>query len=240
MDVSGSPHRGVLRADDMARWQPTIEAPLTYDYGRYTVCKPGVWSQGPVMLQQLALLKGFELDGLDPTGPEFIHLQIGMRQACVCRSREILRRPQIHRHPDRDPAVGRLQRRAAQADRQDKASLDFVPRFGRRFRIDLKLSRAEAIARRSAAMGAGEPTVGRFGEVRGDTVISDIIGPGGKHDPRRRRRWLAAILTVIPELASVSAAAPRCSGSRKTSRALAPASAAHHAVADHLPRDGEP
>ena len=50
----------------MARWQPTVEAPLTYDYGRYTVCKPGVWSQGPVMLQQLALLKGFELDGLDP------------------------------------------------------------------------------------------------------------------------------------------------------------------------------
>ena len=59
MDVSGSPHRGVLRADDMARWQPTVEAPLTYDYGRYTVCKAGVWSQGPVMLQQLALLKGF-------------------------------------------------------------------------------------------------------------------------------------------------------------------------------------
>ncbi|MFX5994762.1 gamma-glutamyltransferase, partial [Acinetobacter baumannii] len=69
-------HRGVLSADDMARWQPTVEAPLTYDYGRYTVCKAGVWSQGPVTLQQLALLKGFDLDGLDPTGPDFIHLQV--------------------------------------------------------------------------------------------------------------------------------------------------------------------
>jgi len=76
MDVSGAPHRGVLRGDDMARWQPGIEAPLCYDYGRYTVCKPGVWSQGPVMLQQLALLKGFALDGLDPSGPDFIHLQV--------------------------------------------------------------------------------------------------------------------------------------------------------------------
>ena len=46
MDVSGSPHRGVLTADDMARWQPTIEAPLTYDYGRYTVCKPGSGAKG--------------------------------------------------------------------------------------------------------------------------------------------------------------------------------------------------
>ena len=35
MDVSGSPHRGVLSADDMARWQPTVEAPLTYAYSHY-------------------------------------------------------------------------------------------------------------------------------------------------------------------------------------------------------------
>src|SRR6202048_360727 len=76
MDVSGAPHRGVLRADDMARWQPSVEAPLTYDYGRYTVCKAGVWSQGPVMVQQLALLKGFELDGLDPIGPALLHLPV--------------------------------------------------------------------------------------------------------------------------------------------------------------------
>src|SRR4029078_10190604 len=51
MDVSGRPHRGVPTGEDMARWQPRIEAPLTYNYGRYTVCKPGSWSQGPVMLQ---------------------------------------------------------------------------------------------------------------------------------------------------------------------------------------------
>jgi gamma-glutamyltranspeptidase/glutathione hydrolase len=69
MDVSGEPHGGVLTGADMARWQAHVEAPLTYDYGRHTVCKAGVWSQGPVTLQQLALLKGFDLDGLDPTGP---------------------------------------------------------------------------------------------------------------------------------------------------------------------------
>ncbi len=74
MDTSGHKHRGVLTADDMARWTPHVEAPLTYDYGRYTVCKTGPWGQGPVTLQQLALLKGFDLDGLDPTGADFIHL----------------------------------------------------------------------------------------------------------------------------------------------------------------------
>src|SRR5262249_10886978 len=73
MDTSGERHRGLLTGDAWARWHATIEAPLTYVYGRYTVCKAGVWSQGPVMLQQLAPLKGFRLDGLDVAGPDFIH-----------------------------------------------------------------------------------------------------------------------------------------------------------------------
>src|SRR5262249_55937659 len=73
MDTSGERHRGVLTADDMARWQPRIEAPVTYQYGRYTVCKGGFWSQGPVMLQQLALLMVFGLGGGDPSSADFIH-----------------------------------------------------------------------------------------------------------------------------------------------------------------------
>ena len=73
MDSSGERHRGVLTADDMARFAPRIEAPVTYQYGRYTVCKGGFWSQGPAVLQQLALLKGFDLDGADPTSADFIH-----------------------------------------------------------------------------------------------------------------------------------------------------------------------
>ena len=67
MDVSGKRNKGLLRGDDMAKWQATIEAPLSYDYGRYTVFKAGPWAQSPVTLQQLALLKGFNLDGVDPT-----------------------------------------------------------------------------------------------------------------------------------------------------------------------------
>src|SRR5260370_4269862 len=76
MDVSGKPNKGVLAGHDMAKWQATVEAPLTYDYGRYTVCKAGPWTPSPVVLQQLALLKGFNLDSMNPTSPDFIHLQV--------------------------------------------------------------------------------------------------------------------------------------------------------------------
>ena len=73
MDTSGRRHRGVLTGADMAAWRATYEDPVRYDYGDYTLCKGGPWSQGPVFLQQLALLKGFDVAAMDPLGPEFIH-----------------------------------------------------------------------------------------------------------------------------------------------------------------------
>src|SRR5438067_2158539 len=74
LDASGRRHGGLLSADDIARWQAPVETPLSYDYRGHTVIKGGPWSQGPVLLQQLALLQGFDLDGLDPVGPDFVHL----------------------------------------------------------------------------------------------------------------------------------------------------------------------
>lgn len=73
MDESGSPQRGVLTADDMAKWSASYEAPVVYDYGDYTVAKAGGWSQGPVFLQTLALLKGMDLDKTGPNSAEFVH-----------------------------------------------------------------------------------------------------------------------------------------------------------------------
>ena len=73
-DASGRAHAGLVTADDMARWRAKEEAPVSYDYGRYTVAKCGPWSQGPVFLQQLALLQGIDVGSLDPNGAEFVHL----------------------------------------------------------------------------------------------------------------------------------------------------------------------
>ena len=53
---------GLLAGDDLASWRATIEAPATHDFRGLTVCKTGPWGQGPVFLQQLALLDGFDLD----------------------------------------------------------------------------------------------------------------------------------------------------------------------------------
>ena len=73
MDVTGEPHRALLAADDLARWRPSSEPPVTADYAGLTVCKTGPWGQGPVFSQQLALLAGFELAAMAPGGAEYIH-----------------------------------------------------------------------------------------------------------------------------------------------------------------------
>ncbi|MFE1507186.1 gamma-glutamyltransferase family protein [Streptomyces sp. NPDC058726] len=56
LDTSGERHGGTLTAADLAGWSASYETPVTYDFGDWTVCKAGPWSQGPVLLQQLALL----------------------------------------------------------------------------------------------------------------------------------------------------------------------------------------
>src|SRR5215472_17645528 len=76
MDVTGERHRGFLTAHDLASWHPKLEAPLAYDYQGLTVCKTGPWGQGPVFLQQLALLSGYDLASHDPGSAEFIHLVV--------------------------------------------------------------------------------------------------------------------------------------------------------------------
>ncbi|MCW8100941.1 gamma-glutamyltransferase family protein [Streptomyces tauricus] len=55
-DTSGERHSGTLTAADLASWSASYEAPATYDWRGWTLCKAGPWSQGPVFLQQLALL----------------------------------------------------------------------------------------------------------------------------------------------------------------------------------------
>src|SRR3982074_1540850 len=66
MDVSGKANKGVLTGQDMAKWQATVEAPLTYDYGRYTVCKAGPWTPCPTPRPHPPVRKGFNPAGMTP------------------------------------------------------------------------------------------------------------------------------------------------------------------------------
>jgi len=199
MDVTGTLHGGLLTGADMARWQAHVEAPLTYDYGRYTVCKAGVWSQGPVMLQQLALLRGYDLDGMDPTGPQFVHLQVECAKLAFADREAFYGDPDFVKVP-----IDTLLSEKYNADRRklisNKASMDLRPGSLAGFGGAIQIRREEGPRAAVGSLGAGEPTVGRVGEVIGDTVHFDIIDQAGNMvSSTPSGGWLQSS-PVVPEL----------------------------------------
>src|SRR5262249_56114984 len=76
MDVTGRAKRGLLAGGDRAGWRSSVEDPVSFGFRGFTVCKTGPWGQGPVFLQQLALLDGFDLDDPGPGSAELIHTVI--------------------------------------------------------------------------------------------------------------------------------------------------------------------
>jgi gamma-glutamyltranspeptidase/glutathione hydrolase len=183
MDVSGRRHSGLLTGQDMACWQASVEAPLFYDYGRFRVLKPDTWTQGLAALQQLALLKGFDLDRYAPTDPELIHIVV------ECSKLAFADRDTFYGDPKhvKVPVETLLSDRYNDARRRlitEQASLELRPGdilgFGHRMEYSVADNRVAV-----TAAGAGEPTVGRVGAGAstvpssgrscGDTVHFDII-----------------------------------------------------------------
>jgi gamma-glutamyltranspeptidase/glutathione hydrolase len=76
LDSSGRRHRGLLAEADLASWRATIEPPVTFNHRGHTICKTGPWGQGPVLLQQLALLADIDIAALGRDEPEYVHTVI--------------------------------------------------------------------------------------------------------------------------------------------------------------------
>src|SRR5581483_5730038 len=145
-------HGGLLTGADVAAWEPTLEPPATFDFRGLTVCKTAAWGQGPVFLQQLALLDGFELEALPDA--EYVHVVV------ECAKLAFADRDAFY--GDADVPLGRLLSREYADERrrlvEDTASAELRPGEGGRLP-------ASAVA--AATVGAGEPT-------RGDTVHLDV------------------------------------------------------------------
>jgi gamma-glutamyltranspeptidase/glutathione hydrolase len=179
MDVSEAKHSAVLAPSDMADWRASYEATLSYDYHGWTVHKTQAWSQGPVLLQTLAILKGIDLAAMDPNGAAFVHtvteamkLAYADREAyygdpdfadipmdvLLSDSYNDARRGLIGTDASLDQRPGRVPGYEALADA-------YIERAGRDFNV--------------GNVAAQEPTMSHLTEKRGDTVHLDIIDRWG-------------------------------------------------------------
>ncbi|MEU5111734.1 gamma-glutamyltransferase [Streptomyces longwoodensis] len=175
LDTSGTRHTGTLTADDLAGWSATYETPATYDWNGWTVCKAGPWSQGPALLQQLALLPG-ELP--ERGSADYVHLLVeGCKLAMADREAW---------YGDAAPVpLAELLSREYNAGRRALvgagASLELRPGSpgGRVPRLS---AHAHVVADDDpgfSPMGVGEPTVARDGRVAGDTCHIDVVDRWG-------------------------------------------------------------
>jgi gamma-glutamyltranspeptidase / glutathione hydrolase len=68
---------GILTAQDLAAYRGRVEAPTRLAFrtrhGTFDVFKTGFWGQGPVLLQTLALLQGFDLEGMGHNSAAYLH-----------------------------------------------------------------------------------------------------------------------------------------------------------------------
>ena len=178
LDVSGRRNPGLLTAQDMAVWHPTVEEPLGFDYAGHTVLKCGPWSQGPVLLQQLALLAGFDMAAMDPLGADFAHTVIECMKLAYADREAFYGDPAFSDVPLEallSPAYNDARRKLVGAE----ASFALRPgTVGNHSPwVDHEAaSRAEYLSR---APGAGEPTVARMGVIGADTVHIDVIDRWG-------------------------------------------------------------
>jgi gamma-glutamyltranspeptidase/glutathione hydrolase len=174
MDTSGERHAGLLTQDDIAAWEATYEEPVAFDYHGYTVLKTGPWAQAPVFLQQLALLKGFDVGAMDPLGADFVHTVVECAKLAFADREAYYGDPNFTDVPVDgllSPAYNDARRKLVEGT----ASMELRPGSvdGRNVRMGV------AAANAKAAPGAGEPTVAKPGETRGDTCHIDVIDRWG-------------------------------------------------------------
>ena len=64
---------GLLRYEDFAQTRLELEKPEVTTYREYEVYKSGFWTQGPILLQALNLLEGYDLSTMGWNSAEYIH-----------------------------------------------------------------------------------------------------------------------------------------------------------------------
>ncbi|HEX6354946.1 gamma-glutamyltransferase family protein [Actinophytocola sp.] len=191
MDTSGERHVGVLTGDDLAAFSAHYEEPATFTWRGWTVAKPGLWSQGPVFLQQLALLPtDLEYGGVDyhHTLVEGTKLAMADREAWYGDGADVSLDTML------SPAYNET-RRALIGDR---ASRELRP--GRPDGREPVLSKHIEAGARPVPAGAGEPTVARDGRTVGDTCHVDVVDRWGNMIAATPSGGWLQSNPVIPEL----------------------------------------
>ena len=171
----GGMHSAVIEASDFAAFEAGYEPALTRNFRGVTIAKAGAWTQGPALLQTLALLEPLGDDLLDPATERGAHTILEVQKLA---------------YADREAWFGDASAAAAiaglfdedyLAERRDllgdEAATAFRP--GRLDGSDPWIPPLRTVSGHAGGAGTGEPTVDRRGQTRGDTCHIDVADRWG-------------------------------------------------------------
>lgn len=182
-DVTGARRRGLLTAQDMAKYRGRIERPVSVDYHGITVHKCGFWSQGPSFLEQLNVLKGFDLTAMGPNSADLVHTIIESAKLGFADRDGYYGDPDVARVPAETLlSDAYAAERRAQIDLR-RASHEIRPGRIERYVPSLEhlryATRVKSAAAAPRPAGTGEPATARLAAVPGDTVHVSVIDKDG-------------------------------------------------------------
>jgi gamma-glutamyltranspeptidase/glutathione hydrolase len=199
MDSTGRRNGGLLAADDLARYRARIEPTVSRRYLGLDVHKTAPWAQGPVLLQALALLEGFDLDVMEPAGERFAHTLVECLKLGYADREVFYGDPDVVDVPlatllSDDYAA--VRRKLIGEDASALMRPGDLPGAAERMARVLAMAGAET----PAGIGNGEPTFAPLPVEWGDTVHIDVVDRfGNMLSATPSGGWLQSS-PVVPEL----------------------------------------
>ncbi len=168
----GGAHAAVITPDDFAAFQAGYEEPVTRAFRGRAIAKAGAWTQGPALLQTLALLEPLADDALDPSQELGAHTILEAQKLALADRDAWFGDDEVDLDAllSEDYLAQRRELITAEASEQFRPGT-IAGRAG--FQPPLRTSYA------ATGVGTGEPTVAKTGETRGDTCHLDVVDRWG-------------------------------------------------------------
>ncbi len=93
-------YNGLIAYEDLANFHADLEQPKIGTYRGYEIYKPGFWTQGPVMIEALNILEGFDLKAMGHNSPQYLHTVVEATKLAFADRDEYYGDPKFSKIPE--------------------------------------------------------------------------------------------------------------------------------------------
>src|SRR5580698_1141378 len=173
---------GLIAYSDLANFHADVDEPKMGTYRGYEIYKPGFWTQGPVMIEALNMLEGFDLKSMGHNSPQYLHTVVEAVKLAFADRDEYYGDPKFSKIPEEILLSKDYATERRKLIDPEHASIEHRPGgFGRRVTVP--------------------PTSGAAGPVNDTTCVNVVDRQGNAFSATPSGAWLPSVImgdTGIP------------------------------------------